>query len=286
MDNEIIVKSIKELCKKHGITANQLESNVGLSQGLISRWLKTTPSLDKIIDIADYFHVTLDEVVGRNINNSDEDDIIIALMQMTTNKQICWEVVSNYENQRINGESYSDLFYLYDTEEVEIYKCQYNDSYLFLVAQYDLEQGVIENLDIQLYLQPDSDSKPVYQDIGDNWIQEFWVGVRKPFKGVPDEWKADIIRKRITGQPIVGIFGLQDYGKIPNNSSNENYQTQDAITFLRSEEFKEIQKVLSDKELMDSIIYLANNVRINKSFYKLLDELNDSMSDSTDDSDE
>lgn len=284
MNNELLVSSIKALCDKNNISVSKLEKDLKFSAALISRWKDKIPSLDKIIDIADYFHVSLDEVVGRNQEIEDyENDIIIPLMQMTTNKEIQWEVVSNYDSIKIKEQSYDDIFCLLPVDEIEIYKCNFYDSVIFLVAQYDLEQGVVESLDIQIYIQPDDDSLPVIQDINDNWIQEFWVGVRKPFKGVPDEWKADIIRKRIMGQPIVGIFGLQEYGKMPNNSSNENSQMQDAITFLRSDEFGEIQKVLSDKELMDSIIYLANNARIKNSFNKMLDEMNDDIDD-TDDS--
>ena len=77
MNNEKIVNSIKKLCKKHNITANQLECEVGLSQGLISRWLKTTPSLDKIINIADYFNVSLDEVIGRKKNGLKQNKFFI-----------------------------------------------------------------------------------------------------------------------------------------------------------------------------------------------------------------
>lgn len=37
MDDKI-VKSIKKLCVKNNINLSRLEKNVGLSQGLISKW--------------------------------------------------------------------------------------------------------------------------------------------------------------------------------------------------------------------------------------------------------
>ena len=64
MNNERMIETIRELCKKNNITPTKLEEELGFSQGLISRWKDKTPNIDRIIDIADYFHVSLDEVVG------------------------------------------------------------------------------------------------------------------------------------------------------------------------------------------------------------------------------
>lgn len=75
MDDKI-VKSIKKLCVKNNINLSRLEKNVGLSQGLISKWKTTTPSLEKLIDIARYFSVSLDEVVGLK----DVDDVFLELL--------------------------------------------------------------------------------------------------------------------------------------------------------------------------------------------------------------
>ena len=64
MDNNQIVESIKAICKTRGITVTKLEETLGMSQGLISRWSKSDPSLSKIIDIANYFNLSLDEITG------------------------------------------------------------------------------------------------------------------------------------------------------------------------------------------------------------------------------
>ena len=64
MNNETLVNSIRELCRIHNITVTKLEETLGMSQGLISRWAKSDPSLSKIIDIANYFRVSIDELLG------------------------------------------------------------------------------------------------------------------------------------------------------------------------------------------------------------------------------
>ena len=88
MDNNRIIDSIKKLCMQNNITITKLEEQLGMSQGLISRWAKSDPSLSKIVDIADYFHVSLDEVVG--YHNVINDKFLEKLIQQTEDKTIQW----------------------------------------------------------------------------------------------------------------------------------------------------------------------------------------------------
>ena len=269
MNNEAIVSSIKQLCKNNNITVTQLEKEVGMSQGLVSKWKDKVPSLDKIIDIADYFHVTLDEVVGR-CSSQCEDDIVSNLIKMTANKEIQWKFIEEYKSQNICDKTYYDLFCLWVGEEIEIFKCQYDNSFLFVVAQYDVDQGLFENLEIQLYIQPDKDSIPVVQENLEENIENLWIKIREPYKGIPDEWKASVIRKRITGQ-IVHEDTPKRY--IENDTADNLDETlnkvqmqlntpemQKTIDFLQSDSFKSIQKVLSNKELLDSILYISKKI--------------------------
>lgn len=58
------VSRIDELCKAHRITRAELEKRVGLSNGSISRWADSVlgPSVSLLQRVADYFHVTIDEL--------------------------------------------------------------------------------------------------------------------------------------------------------------------------------------------------------------------------------
>lgn len=273
MDNELLVKTIRTLCKDNNISVSQLESDLNFGAGLISRWTKSSPSLDKIIDIADYFHATLDEVVGRNINNN-ADNFINCLMQMTIDKEIQWKFIEEYESQSISNESYYDLFALWAGEGIEIYKCQFNDSYLFLVVQYELGQGLLENLDIQLYIQPDEESLPVLQEDSDENIEKLWIEIRKPYKGVPDEWKANTIRNQIMSQTNVNIYNPKNYTSNNDDEHKINNQLntseiQNAIQFLQSDSFKSVQKMLSNKEFM---LAIENAQKIHNSISKTTEE--------------
>ena len=241
MDNELLVKSIRKLCKENNITPAQLETKLNFGAGLISRWSKSSPSIDKIIDIADYFNVTLDEVVGRDIelNNSQDNDLLISLIQMTNSKEIKWEYIPNYENLQLNGMPYDEVFSLdsYGDEDIEIYKCKYHDSNLFLIARYIIIDGIINNLLIELYLQPDMESRPVIQGIDESYAENFWINIRKQYKGIPDELKADVIKNQIINQDFeITLDTMEQYiSKIPNNK-------------------KDIEKLLKDKNAKKVLI--------------------------------
>ena len=59
----MITSNIGELCKRRGITFAELEKSVGLGNGTIRKWESHSPSVYTVLKVADYFHVTLDEIV-------------------------------------------------------------------------------------------------------------------------------------------------------------------------------------------------------------------------------
>lgn len=63
--DSIIFTRIKELCQKRGISVNKLESIVGMSQYSITRWKTSSPTVDKLLRVAQYFCVSLDYLVGQ-----------------------------------------------------------------------------------------------------------------------------------------------------------------------------------------------------------------------------
>lgn len=56
---------VKELCRKHGITIVQLEEKVGFGRNSMYSWKKNKPSSDKLEEVADYFNVSTDYLLGR-----------------------------------------------------------------------------------------------------------------------------------------------------------------------------------------------------------------------------
>lgn len=59
----MLVETIKMLCRAHGISVPKLEDKLGFGGGTISKWSKSSPSVDKLQKIAEYFQVTVDDLL-------------------------------------------------------------------------------------------------------------------------------------------------------------------------------------------------------------------------------
>ena len=63
----MIFAKIAQLCKEKGISVAKLERETGISNGTISRWGTSSPTVEKLEKVADYFGVTVDSLLGREI---------------------------------------------------------------------------------------------------------------------------------------------------------------------------------------------------------------------------
>ena len=61
------VQRFAELLEAKNITSYRLSKDLGFSEGMIAYWRKgeRLPSLESAVLLADYFNVSLDELVGR-----------------------------------------------------------------------------------------------------------------------------------------------------------------------------------------------------------------------------
>lgn len=61
---------VKELCKRHGKSMNQVEKDLGFGTGYISKLDKSVPNTTKIRQLAEYFNVTVDYLMGTISENA------------------------------------------------------------------------------------------------------------------------------------------------------------------------------------------------------------------------
>ena len=169
MDNGIIVDSIKKLCRDNNITVSQLEKETGMSQGLVSKWKDKIPSLDKIVDIADYFHVSIDEVVGyrRSFSENQTLKFINSIYEQTKTNELVWYVLD--DNHPVK---FDDVYVVnndsYNSWEKEYYYCKYKYGYfLFEIYYLEIDFEITDSI-LNFYIQPDRDSKPVLQCEGES----------------------------------------------------------------------------------------------------------------------
>lgn len=59
----MILKHIKEKCKEKGISIFALEKEAGIGNGTISRWDKSSPTVDSLQAVAKVLECTVDELL-------------------------------------------------------------------------------------------------------------------------------------------------------------------------------------------------------------------------------
>ncbi|MDH6364656.1 transcriptional regulator with XRE-family HTH domain [Enterococcus sp. PF1-24] len=66
-----VLTRIKDLAHERNISLAELERRTGLSSGSITKWGKSSPSVDKLEKIANFFDVSLDYLYGRDVSVKD-----------------------------------------------------------------------------------------------------------------------------------------------------------------------------------------------------------------------
>lgn len=77
-----VLEKIKELAAQHKISLAELERRTGISSGSITKWGKSSPSIDKIEKIARFFGVSTDYLIGMEDKSNSEDDLVFYRMNL------------------------------------------------------------------------------------------------------------------------------------------------------------------------------------------------------------
>lgn len=59
----MLVENIRRLCKEKGITLWALERELGIGNGVIAKWSHSSPRVDSLKKVADYFGCTVDDLL-------------------------------------------------------------------------------------------------------------------------------------------------------------------------------------------------------------------------------
>lgn len=70
----MLIQNIKELCYQNRISIETLERNAGLGLHTIYRWKDGNASLNNLIKVADYFGVSIDDLVRGNYEENTETE--------------------------------------------------------------------------------------------------------------------------------------------------------------------------------------------------------------------
>ena len=62
----MIYTNVSNLCKSHGISIAKLEKELNFGNATVRGWISSSPTIEKLKAVADYFGVSLDYLVGRS----------------------------------------------------------------------------------------------------------------------------------------------------------------------------------------------------------------------------
>lgn len=201
MNNLQIVDSIREICSQHNITVTKLEESLGMSQGLISRWNKSDPSLSKILDIAKFFNISLDELIGHT--NTINDKFIEKLKLETSNQNLIWH---QYNNETV-PKQYSNPYFFemdfvdqndareYFESHVELsYFTNLKNGYISIYCYYE-NDNIKNPSDLRLFIQPTDDASLIFQDYTKDELVSLWLKILYTLnEEAPDVIKAEELK--------------------------------------------------------------------------------------------
>lgn len=59
----MIYDKVKEICNRQGVSVGYVEKTAGLGNGTISKWNDSSPSVDRLVAVANVLNVSLEELV-------------------------------------------------------------------------------------------------------------------------------------------------------------------------------------------------------------------------------
>lgn len=71
-----LLERIKEASQNKGITIKYLEQQLGFSNGTIGKWEKSSPTVDRLVAVADFLQVSLLWLLNRNEDSLKDNNII------------------------------------------------------------------------------------------------------------------------------------------------------------------------------------------------------------------
>lgn len=149
-----ILEQIKKTCKERDITVSRLEKDLGWSNGVIGRWAKVSPSIDKLFAVADQMEISLDELLGSAANTKCTSDTNISvakkILEFTGQKRILWELVSDdFEDD------YKHIFAQFakkSMNQYKIFKTAFGMGEIIYAVFYIQNKNILEKLETHLYL--------------------------------------------------------------------------------------------------------------------------------------
>lgn len=154
MDNQKFVANVRAICKAKGLSVSQVESNLNWSAGLISRWNKACPSIEKVAELIEYLEVPFEELLGdsQSVGHAGTTQVVEKLVAQTRKGAADWHPCK----ENVNAAELVTMLDKDGTSPELSYFYPYHKGYFLLV----LAENENPPLSLRLYLAPDKNTIP------------------------------------------------------------------------------------------------------------------------------
>lgn len=126
--------NIRNIRKQRGLRQEQLAEAMGVSIASVSKWEngQCAPELTVLAELADFFEVSIDTLVGHNLNADRMEALITRLEDAGNNRDeetaaaLCEKILRNYPNDPRAVEACSDAYYqlhIYTSKKEYMERC-------------------------------------------------------------------------------------------------------------------------------------------------------------------
>ncbi len=264
LNNKILIENIRRLCEEHNLKITNLEKELGFGAGIINRWGNDAdPSLSKIIQLAEYFNVSLDEVVGRSISNIN-DEFLKVIYKKTSNKDIQWQSFDktndesglkqfSYDFEYNNLWSQEEYIDFEETHKQISYYFEYTHGYISIYALYAYH-NITSPGELKMFIQPDIQAELIPQSYGTSELLPLWLKVLTSLDdNAPDEIKAEELKNSFVNsknQIEYVEYDKEKLNQMYNNMMNNNPKLLEFIKQMNTPEMQKARQVFSDPEFV------------------------------------
>ena len=180
-DSGRVVDTIKQLCKENNIKISDLENNLGLSKGNISRWTQSCPNAIKVLqDMAHILNTSVDYILGTYVNqntSNNKADTLNQLILDTKSRGVEWVKIESSKAKKIPIIRYVNDS-VYNTRTLA-YETNYNNFHLIFVGDtFDDEN--------QLYIESNNDY--ILASDNDSFAKQLHIAITDTNKNVLNEF--------------------------------------------------------------------------------------------------
>lgn len=97
-----VFEQIKKLAKSRDIAMKDLALKLGFSENLFYTWKKTNPKAADLAKVADYFHVSVDYLLGREELTSIKEPVDLA--DLVDDSKVDWDEWISFDGKPLTDE--------------------------------------------------------------------------------------------------------------------------------------------------------------------------------------